>query len=69
MEHLRTLFDTKAEVAGWLVLACVPVGLYFERLEQWPAVALVVVALITLLGAQHYAGVRVSPQGIEVDRD
>ena len=37
-----------------------------DHLDQWPAVSLVALALITMLGAKYYAGVKLGPQGMEV---
>ena len=63
---LHDLFDEKGEVAGWLILALAVLGRYFDKLEQWPTVSLVALAVVTLLGAQYFRGVEVGPGGFKV---
>ena len=67
MNLLKSLFDERHEVAAWCVLSLTVAGLQTGRLGDWPAVALVCVSLITLLGSARYAGISVGPDGVDVD--
>ena len=59
--RLKDLFDERREVAAWIVLFGAFAGLYTKHLDQWATVALIGLALITLLGASHFRGVKVGP--------
>jgi hypothetical protein len=67
MTFLKSLFDERHEIAAWLVMAIAAGGSATGRLGDWPAVALVCVSLVTLLGSARYAGVSVGPDGVQVD--
>jgi hypothetical protein len=67
LHSLLELVDEKAEIAGWIVLLLAVGGRWFDRLDQWPAVSLVGLSLVTMLGAQYFRGVKVGPTGIGVD--
>lgn len=66
LTKLTDLFDEKHEVAAWLVMLASVIMRWLDKLDQWPFVALVATALVTLLGSSYFRGVRVGPQGIEV---
>lgn len=65
LKRIRELFDEQREVAAWAVLAFAFWGMAEGRLEQWPGVALVALALVTMLGSHIYSGIRVG--NIEVE--
>lgn len=67
IRRLMELVDEKAEIAGWIVLVLAVAGRVTDTLDQWPAVSLVGLALVTLLGAEYFRGVKVGPTGIGVD--
>jgi len=67
MNFVRSLFDERHEIAAWVVMAIAIGGSATGRLGDWPAVALVCVSLVTLLGSARYAGVSVGPDGVKVD--
>jgi len=67
IDFVKSLFDERHEVAAWAVLALTVAGLQTGRLGDWPAVALVCVSLITLLGSARYAGISIGPNGVDVD--
>ena len=64
--RLVELVDEKAEIAGWIVLILAVAGRYLDKIDQWPTVALIALALVTMLGAQYFRGVKVGPSGFEV---
>lgn len=58
------------EVAVILVAICAAgAGVWSGHLGEWPAVAVVVVALMALVGADRYSGVSVTRDGIEITDD
>lgn len=68
IRHISDLFDEHHEIAAWVVLVTA-IGLRVaDRLDQWPFVAMVCAGLVTLLGSAYFAGVKVGPSGIEVDK-
>ena len=69
IKRLLELVDEKAEIAGWIVLILAVVGRYTDKVDQWPAVSLVGLALVTMLGASYFRGVKVGPTGFRVDGD
>lgn len=68
IQRFAELFDEHNEIAAWLVLITAVVLLLLGKLEQWPFVALVGLGLVTLLGSKYFAGVRVGPSGVEVEK-
>ena len=69
IQRLTDLFDEKAEIAAWLILLSAHTLLVSARLEQWPFVAMVGLALLTFLGTGYYgAKFKVGPQGLEVSK-
>lgn len=67
IKHIRQLFDEHHEIAAWLVIVMAALGRGFDKLSDWPTVAMVALALLTLLGSGRFAGVKVGPGGVEVD--
>lgn len=66
---IKELFDEKSEIAAWVVMLAAFVLLFTGKLEQWPFIAMVGLALLTLLGTGYYgARFRVGPQGVEVEQ-
>jgi predicted histidine transporter YuiF (NhaC family) len=68
IKKIWNLFDEQHEVMAWIVLVLAVAGRWTEMLDQWPTVAMCCTSLVTMLGSKYYAGLKVSPQGIEVDR-
>lgn len=68
IQRIAELFDEHNEIAAWLVLIGAVALLLVGKLDQWPFVALVGLGLVTLLGSKYFAGVRVGPGGVEVDK-
>lgn len=58
--------DPRQELAFALVLTLATVMRWTERIGDWPFVALVGVALVTLLGTRAYRGLRAGPSGLEI---
>lgn len=65
--HVRNLFDEQHEIMAWITLLGAGLGVAFDRLEDWPGVALIGLALVTMLGSARYKGVKVGPGGVDVE--
>ena len=63
------LCDEHHELAAYITIALAAGGRAFDRLGDWPAVALVALGLLTLLGSAYYRGVRIGPSGFSVGDD
>lgn len=61
--------DPRQELAFLLVVIISTVMRWADKLSDWPWVACMCVALVTLLGVKTYAGIKAGPSGIEVGRD
>lgn len=61
--------DPRQEIAYLVTLLAAVVMRWADKLGDWPFVALMGVALVTLLGASYFAGLKAGPGGIEVRRD
>ena len=68
LQSIKALFDEQHEVMAWIVLALAVAGRASELLDQWPAVSLCMTSLVTMLGSAYYSGIKVGPQGVEVNR-
>jgi len=61
--------DPRQEIAFLLVVVISTVMRWADKLGDWPWVVTMCLALVTLLGAQTYAGIKAGPEGFEVKRD
>lgn len=68
IKHIRQLFDEHHEIAAWLIIIMAASGRWFDKLGDWPTVAMFALALLTLLGSERFGGVKIGPGGVEVDR-
>ena len=66
---LKDYFDEKHEFAAWLVILVGIIALFTGAVSEWPSVVLIAIGLFTLLGKQVFGGVKIGPQGLEVDDD
>jgi hypothetical protein len=67
IQSIKHLFDDQHEIMAWVTLLGAAVGVATNRLEDWPGVALAGFALITMLGAGYYKGVKIGPGGLDVE--
>jgi len=66
IKHIRQLFDEHHEIAAWLIIIMAGAGRWFDKIEDWPMVAMIAISMLTLLGVERFRGVRVGPGGVEV---
>lgn len=66
IKHITNLFDEHHEIAFWVIFTVACVGRWFDKIGDWPMVAIVALALLTLLGVERFRGVKVGPGGVEV---
>lgn len=64
-----TWIDEPHEIAAWTLLVLTPVGVAFDRLADWPAVAVVFLALLVLAGSRRLDGLSLGVGPLEIDVD
>lgn len=67
LKSLRELFDERAEIMAWLVLALSTVLLVTDHIDGTIWLGSQMSTLVTMLGAAHYRGVKLN--GLEVGDD
>lgn len=67
IENFKQLFDEQHEIMAWLTFVGAWSGIVLDRIEDWPGVALIGVALLTMLGSAFYKGVSIGPGGLNVE--
>lgn len=66
MKLIKSLFDDRTEIVGWLAfaLACTSVMAGFA--VSWQQLLMLAWSMLTILGSASYKGISIGPRGLDI---